>query len=126
MVVMMGPIVGLCAARRVMITVRTAEIVMTATVRYPVPGGASSGKPCSAQAGEVMEAPARSNLSPGDLVVAVVRRPDYDQAADALARADPGRLAQLITRRVTPEAWPLTLRKGSEEIKIVIDMAGTV
>jgi hypothetical protein len=72
---------------------------------------------------EVMEAPADSNLSPGDLVVAVVWRPDYDQAADALTQADPGRLAQLITCRVTPEAWPLTLRKGPEEIKIVIDTA---
>jgi hypothetical protein len=73
-----------------------------------------------------MEAPAASNLSPGDLVVAVVWRPDYDQAADALTQADPGWLAQLMTRPVTPEAWPLTLRKGPEVIKIVVDVAGTV
>ena len=59
-----------------------------------------------------MEAPADSNLSTGDLVVAVVWRPDYDQAADGLTQADTGWLAQLMTRRVTPEAWPLTLRKG--------------
>ena len=46
----MGLIVGLCGARRAMITVRTAQMVMTATVNYPVPGGVSSGKPPSAQA----------------------------------------------------------------------------
>jgi hypothetical protein len=51
---------------------------------------------------------------------------ELPEPPDALVRADPGWLAQLITRRVTPEAWPLTLRKGPEEIKIVIDMAGTV
>jgi glucose 1-dehydrogenase len=53
-------------------------------------------------------------------------RRHYDQAADALAQADPSWLAQLITRRVTPEDWPLALEKGPEDIKIVIDMAGTV
>ena len=42
-------------------------------------------------------------------------RRHYDQAADAFAQADPGWLAQLTTRRVTPQAWPLTLRKGPEE-----------
>ena len=39
-------------------------------------------------------------------------RRHYDQAADALAQADPGWLAQLITRRVTPEDWPLALKEG--------------
>jgi hypothetical protein len=53
-------------------------------------------------------------------------RRHYDQAANALAQADPGWLAQLITRRVTPEDWPMALRKGPVDIKIVIDMAGTV
>ena len=52
-------------------------------------------------------------------------RRHYDQAANALAQADPGWLAQLITRRVTPEEWPLALKKRPEDIKIVIDMAGT-
>jgi glucose 1-dehydrogenase len=53
-------------------------------------------------------------------------RRHYDQAADALAQADPGWLSQLITRRVTPEDWPLALKKGAEDIKIVIDMVGAV
>jgi glucose 1-dehydrogenase len=52
-------------------------------------------------------------------------RRHYEQAANALAQADRGWLAQLITRRVTPEEWPLALRKGPEDIKIVVDMAGT-
>jgi threonine dehydrogenase-like Zn-dependent dehydrogenase len=52
-------------------------------------------------------------------------RRHYDQAADALAQADPSWLAQLITRRVAPEDWPLALKKGPEDIKIVIDMTGT-
>jgi threonine dehydrogenase-like Zn-dependent dehydrogenase len=52
-------------------------------------------------------------------------RRHYDQAADALAQADPGWLAQLITRRVTPEEWLLALEKRPEDIKIVIEMAGT-
>jgi hypothetical protein len=30
-----------------------------------------------------------------------------------------------FTRRVTPEEWPLALKKRPEDIKIVIEMAGT-
>jgi threonine dehydrogenase-like Zn-dependent dehydrogenase len=52
-------------------------------------------------------------------------RRHYDQAADALAQADPSWLAQLITRDVAPEDWPLALKKGPEDIKIVIDVTGT-
>ena len=49
-------------------------------------------------------------------------RRHYDQAAAALARADPSWLAQLITRRVTPQDWPLALKKRPEDIKVVVDM----
>ena len=35
---------SLCGLRRVMITVRIALMVMTATVMYPVPGGVSAGR----------------------------------------------------------------------------------
>jgi len=49
-------------------------------------------------------------------------RRHYDQAATALAQADPSWLAQLITRRVTPEDWPLALKKSPEDIKVVVDM----
>jgi threonine dehydrogenase-like Zn-dependent dehydrogenase len=50
-------------------------------------------------------------------------RRHYDEAADALARADPTWLARLITRRLPPEDWPAALFKRPEDIKIVVDMA---
>ena len=46
----------------------------------------------------------------------------YDQAAEALARADPDWLARLITRRLAPEDWPNALQKRSEDIKVIVDM----
>jgi glucose 1-dehydrogenase len=49
-------------------------------------------------------------------------RRHYDQAADALARADPGWLAKLITRRLALRDWPAALHKRSEDIKTVVDM----
>jgi threonine dehydrogenase-like Zn-dependent dehydrogenase len=52
-------------------------------------------------------------------------RRHYDQAAAALVHADPSWLAQLITRRVAPEEWPLALKKRPEDIKVVIDMTST-
>jgi threonine dehydrogenase-like Zn-dependent dehydrogenase len=49
-------------------------------------------------------------------------RRHYDQAADALAAADPGWLARLITRRLAARDWPVALEKSPEDIKIVVDM----
>jgi glucose 1-dehydrogenase len=49
-------------------------------------------------------------------------RRHYDQAAEALAAADPGWLDRLITRRLAIENWPAALEKRPEDIKIVIDM----
>ena len=49
-------------------------------------------------------------------------RRHYDQAADALAQADPDWLGQLITRRQPVGDWPAALRKDPEDIKIVVDM----
>jgi glucose 1-dehydrogenase len=49
-------------------------------------------------------------------------RRHYDQAADALAAADPGWLAGLITRRLAVQDWPAALEKRPEDIKIVVDM----
>jgi threonine dehydrogenase-like Zn-dependent dehydrogenase len=48
-------------------------------------------------------------------------RRHYQQAADALARADRGWLAQLITRRLAPEDWPAALDKREDDIKAVVD-----
>lgn len=50
-------------------------------------------------------------------------RRHYDQAAEALARADRGWLARLITRRLSVSAWPESLHKRGEDIKIVVEMA---
>jgi hypothetical protein len=44
------------------------------------------------------------------------------EIADALARADPGWLAGLITRRLAIQDWPAALQKRPEDIKIVVDM----
>jgi len=49
-------------------------------------------------------------------------RRHYDQAADALAAANPDWLAQLITRRLGLADWPAALQKGPDDIKTVIDM----
>jgi glucose 1-dehydrogenase len=49
-------------------------------------------------------------------------RRHYDQAADALAQADPDWLARIITRRLSADQWPAALEKRPEDIKIVIDM----
>jgi glucose 1-dehydrogenase len=52
-------------------------------------------------------------------------RRHYEQAAQALADADPHWLAALITTRLSIDAWPAALEKGPQDIKIVIDMATT-
>jgi threonine dehydrogenase-like Zn-dependent dehydrogenase len=47
-------------------------------------------------------------------------RRHYDQAADALARADPGWLARLLTRQVPMEAWADALAKKPDDIKVTV------
>jgi threonine dehydrogenase-like Zn-dependent dehydrogenase len=53
--------------------------------------------------------------------VSAARR-HYDQAADALSKANPDWLARLITRRLAPEEWPVALEKHTEDIKVIVDM----
>ena len=50
-------------------------------------------------------------------------RRHYDQAAEALAKADRAWLNQLITRRLPAERWPEALQKGPDDIKVVIEVA---
>jgi threonine dehydrogenase-like Zn-dependent dehydrogenase len=52
-------------------------------------------------------------------------RRHFDQAAQALADADPDWLAQLISRRVSPENWPTALTKDPGDIKVVVDMTAS-
>ena len=49
-------------------------------------------------------------------------RRHHDQAADALAAADPSWLARLIIRRLSAQDWPAVVEKRPEDIKIVVDM----
>jgi threonine dehydrogenase-like Zn-dependent dehydrogenase len=56
--------------------------------------------------------------------VSAARR-HYDQAAEALAKANPDWLTRLITRRLAPEDWPSALDKCEDDIKVIIDMTLT-
>lgn len=47
-------------------------------------------------------------------------RRHYDQAADALARADPTWLARLLTRQVSMAEWPEALAKQPDDIKVTV------
>lgn len=59
-----------------------------------------------------------------DIVVGSVNagRPDYAEAAAALARADKDWLARLVTRRVPLERWPEALTKTDADVKVVVDL----
>ena len=48
-------------------------------------------------------------------------RRHYEIAAAALAKADPGWLAQIITRRIPLTRWQEALRHQDRDIKVVID-----
>ncbi|MCL2768506.1 MAG: glucose 1-dehydrogenase [Solirubrobacterales bacterium] len=52
-------------------------------------------------------------------------RRHHDQAAHALARADPSWLARLITRRLRADEWPAALEKSRGDIKVVVDMTAS-
>src|SRR3954468_16218371 len=59
-----------------------------------------------------------------DVVVGSVNanRRHYDLAVDALSRADHDWLARLITRRVPLAHWPEALQRGSDDVKVVVDL----
>ena len=49
-------------------------------------------------------------------------RRHWEQAAEALAAADPGWLGGLITRRVPLTSWTEALDRQPEDIKVVVDL----
>jgi glucose 1-dehydrogenase len=49
-------------------------------------------------------------------------RQHYHQAAEALAKADPGWLASLITRQVPMQAWAEALTKKPDDIKVTVTL----
>jgi glucose 1-dehydrogenase len=51
-------------------------------------------------------------------------RRHYEQAGDALAKADPGWLARLLTRRVPMHAWADALVKEPDDIKVTVALDG--
>jgi threonine dehydrogenase-like Zn-dependent dehydrogenase len=50
-------------------------------------------------------------------------RKHYQDAVDALQRADKSWLARLITRRVPVEQWTLALEQEADDIKVVVDFS---
>jgi len=51
-------------------------------------------------------------------------RQHYQQAADALSRADRSWLDRLITRRVPMAEWPTALDRAADDVKVVVDLRG--
>ncbi|MHB2024833.1 MAG: glucose 1-dehydrogenase [Mycobacteriales bacterium] len=49
-------------------------------------------------------------------------RPNYEQAAAALAEADPQWLARLISRRVPMQSWSDALKRQPDDVKVVVDL----
>ncbi len=49
-------------------------------------------------------------------------RKNYQQAVDALAKADQEWLGRLVTRRVPLSSWPEALAKTPDDVKVVVDL----
>jgi threonine dehydrogenase-like Zn-dependent dehydrogenase len=68
----------------------------------------------------------RSMVLANEAVVGSVNanRHHYEQAAEALARADAGWLGKLITRKVPMEQFASALERQSDDVKVVIEIDG--
>ena len=49
-------------------------------------------------------------------------RRNYGQATDALAKAEPCWLSQLISRRVPLSSWPDALTRQPDDVKVPVDL----
>lgn len=67
----------------------------------------------------------RTMVLENEVVVGTVNanRSHYEQAADALRKADQDWLARVITRRVPIDRWQDAFRHGDDDIKVVIDFS---
>ena len=92
-------------------------ICLTGVGTPPAPGTESAGVVATELANDVV----LKNITAFGSVNA--NRRHYYRAAKALAAADPAWLGQLITRRIRPEDAPRALRKGPEDIKVVMEFA---
>jgi len=91
---------------------------------------ASSASPASLRGGRDLrvdaEALNRELVLENDVVFGSVNANagHYRAAVEALARADAGWLARLMTRRVPLSDWSSALRAEEDDVKVVIDLAG--
>jgi len=122
-----GPLAELPAAPDVVIECTGAGRIAVDAVLRAAPSGiicltglAHGDAPIESKPGEMNNELVLGNKVAFGTVNAARRH--YDQAAEALARADRGWLARLITRRLPAERWPSALEKGPDDIKVVIDM----
>lgn len=85
-------------------------------------GISTGGHPIALDAGMLN----RTIVLENDLVFGSVNanRRHYEQAADALARADRGWLERLITRRVPLDRWREALAREPHDIKVVVALGG--
>ena len=49
-------------------------------------------------------------------------RRNYEQATEALAKAEPSWLSQLISRRVPLSSWPDALTRQPDDVKVTVDL----
>jgi threonine dehydrogenase-like Zn-dependent dehydrogenase len=86
-------------------------------------GVSSSGRRLEVDAGRLN----RELVLENDVVFGSVNanRRHYELAADALGRADPEWLEGMISRRVPLEDWAAALERRPDDIKVVLDFAGT-
>ena len=84
-------------------------------------GVSSSGRSIGVDAGLLN----RELVLENDVVFGSVNanRRHYEQAAEALARADRGWLEGLITRTVPLERWQESLERRPDDVKVVIDLS---
>jgi threonine dehydrogenase-like Zn-dependent dehydrogenase len=84
-------------------------------------GVSSGGRSIGVDAGALNRELVLSN----DVIVGSVNanRRHYQQAADALARADRDWLARLVTRRVPPDRFQEALERRPDDVKVTIDFS---
>ena len=81
-------------------------------------GGRTNGLPAADMATEMV---LQNNVIVGSVNA---NRRHFYRAAEALAAADPAWLGRLISRRVPPEDIAEALRRGPDDIKVVVEFGG--
>jgi threonine dehydrogenase-like Zn-dependent dehydrogenase len=125
-----GKIADACAAPDVVIECTGVSALVFDAMDHVAPGGvlcltgvSSAGRTMSIDAGLINRDMVLSN----ECVVGSVNanRRHYEAAAEALAKADKGWLAKLITRKVPAEEFASALQRQPDDVKVVIEMGST-